>query len=478
MSEAPKFGTSGLRGLVTDLTDELVMRYVAAFMRACETGGRVFVGEDLRASSPRIAAAVAAAVQSEGGEAVLCGQVPTPALALAAQAVGAAAVMVTGSHIPDDRNGLKFYTPAGEITKQDEEAIGAALRAAAPPAAAPATAREAGAGVLAAYRDRYLRAFAAPGSETPLSGLKLGLYQHSTVVRDLAAELLQALGAEVVPLARSDRFIPVDTEAVPAALRTDLRRWAADIGTDAIVSADGDADRPLLTDAAGTVIPGDLLGLLAARHLGADTVVTPVSSTTALERSGAFARVRRTRIGSPFVIAGIAAERAADPAARVLGFEANGGLLLGFESELPGGRLAPLVTRDALLPILAVLAAARSAGGVAALCAGLPLRATAADRLQRIDRDRAAALLDRLAVDPAARQALFGEPGAAPDLTDGLRVDLTGDRIVHLRLSGNAPELRCYAEADRPDRAEALVADTLDRLIRHEDGRLQSPDPA
>ena len=56
-----------------------------------------------------------------GMTAVGCGVVPTPALALEAARRGAAAVMVTGSHIPFDRNGLKFYRPGGEeITKADE----------------------------------------------------------------------------------------------------------------------------------------------------------------------------------------------------------------------------------------------------------------------------------------------------------------------------------------------------------------------
>lgn len=70
----------------------------------------------------------------------------------------------------------------------------------------------------------------------------------------------------------------------------------------------------------------------------------------------------RTRIGSPFVIAGMEAVLAAAPEARVAGYEANGGFLLGFAAEAPAGVLAPLMTRDSLLPILAPLVAARGAG--------------------------------------------------------------------------------------------------------------------
>lgn len=459
---APKFGTSGLRGLVAELTDALVAAHVAAFARCCDTGGQLFIGQDLRASSPRIAAAAAAAAAGAGLSVTDCGRLPTPALALAAAAAGAGAVMVTGSHIPDDRNGLKFYTRGGEITKADEAAIAAALEGGGTgaAAAAPAGMRTGGDAALGAYRERYLGAF-GPGA---LAGMTVGLYEHSTVARDLLAQMLAALGARLHRFGRSGRFVPVDTEAVPAETRAMLRAEAAAVPLDAIVSADGDADRPLLADAAGDVLPGDLAGLVTARLAGADTVVTPVSSSTAIERSGAFARVLRTRIGSPHVIAGIAAARAADPGAKVAGFEANGGFLLGFAARLPGGVLAPLATRDAALPILAVLAAARAAGGLAALVAGLPARATAADRLQGVAPERSAALLAALTADAAARARVFGAAETGRNLTDGLRLEFADGSIVHLRPSGNAPELRCYAEAGDAATASRLVAETLARL--------------
>ena len=130
--EAPKFGTSGLRGLVVALTDDLVARHVAGFVTACDAGETVLIGEDLRPSSPDIARMAARAVVASGARAVLCGPLPTPALALAAGAGGTGAIMVTGSHIPADRNGLKFYTIAGEITKEDEAVITRAARSPAP----------------------------------------------------------------------------------------------------------------------------------------------------------------------------------------------------------------------------------------------------------------------------------------------------------------------------------------------------------
>jgi len=122
----PKFGTSGLRGLVVELTPELVSAHVDAFLQACPVGTGLFVGRDLRPSSPDIAGMIIDAARARGVDVTDCGDILTPGLALAAMSAGAAAVMVTGSHIPADRNGLKFYTPEGEITKDHETAILAA----------------------------------------------------------------------------------------------------------------------------------------------------------------------------------------------------------------------------------------------------------------------------------------------------------------------------------------------------------------
>jgi len=445
---APKFGTSGLRGLVTELTPALVAAYVAAFVRACPMGTGLFAGQDLRASSPRIAADVIAAARARGLAVTDCGAVPTPALALAAMGAGAAAVMVTGSHIPADRNGLKFYTPAGEITKAQEGAILAALDApAAVVAHGPLTPADPG----PAFLGRYVTAFGAQA----LAGRRIGVWSHSAVGRDLLIGTLQALGAEAVEIERSEIFIPVDTEAVPPGARALLARVAAEHGLDAIASTDGDGDRPLLADAAGRVISGDVLGQITARLMGADVVVTPVSSNTGVEALG-FDRVIRTRIGSPFVIAGMEGTLAASPGTRVVGYEANGGFLLGFDAAL-AGPLPALMTRDSHLPIIAPLVAAGD-DGLAALVAAQPARFTAADRLAEVPPQASATLVARLAADPAEFLSVLDEgPLVARDRTDGLRLTLASGRILHLRPSGNAPELRLYTEAETAPAAQALL---------------------
>ena len=455
---APKFGTSGLRGLVVDLTPDLVAGHIRAFIASCPTGTGLWVGRDLRPSSPDLAATVLQAAQAAGLATVDCGAVPTPALALAAMQAGAAAVMVTGSHIPADRNGLKFYLPHGEIAKTDEAAILAALGAPAPdvpPAPLPRRHDSAGADWVA----RYVTAFGPQA----LAGLRLGVWSHSAVSRDLLLDTVRALGGEAVELGRSDIFIPVDTEAVPAAARADLALWAAGHRLDAILSTDGDGDRPLLTDATGQVIPGDVLGQITAAVLRAEVVVTPVSSNTGVEASGRFARVIRTRIGSPFVIAGM---EGAGPVP-VVGYEANGGFLLGFTAEGPAGPLPPLATRDSLLPMIAPLSRARAAGGLAALVAAEPPRFTAADRLEEIPTETSRALMAGFDADPARLAGFLaglGEVLAATDRTDGLRLTLASGRVVHMRPSGNAPEFRLYAEAESPGIAATLLTQGLTAL--------------
>ncbi len=459
------FGTSGVRGLVSSLTPGLCRAYVEAFLAMLEAPPKsLLIGHDLRPSSPDIARACHDAARRKGIATVNAGVLPTPALALAAEALGCPAIMVTGSHIPFDRNGMKFYRAEGEISKADEQRILASevrwpLDDSVPLPLPPADGQ-----ALSLYLARYRQAFDAQA----LEGLRIGIYEHSSVARDMLHELFRGLGAKTVGLARSEGFVAIDTEAVREEDRALALAWAADGTLDAIVTTDGDADRPLIADETGQWLRGDTLGLLCARELSAGTVVTPVSSTTALEASGLFAEVRRTRIGSPHVIAAMQDARHRP----VVGFEANGGFLLGTAATLYGRPLAALPTRDAVLPLLLVLAAARRDGcALSGLLAGLPRRISFSGRLQDVDAARCRALMAEAEQSDAAMERLFGARPIAIDRTDGLRVTLEGGDILHVRPSGNAPELRCYAEAESAERAERLCGACLSRISRLLSGR-------
>ncbi len=453
-----KFGTSGLRGLVTDLVGAPSATYAAAFFRSVGAEGderRVVIGRDLRDSSEGIAKTVAGAAAASGFTAIDCGALPTPALALEAMRRRAFAVMVTGSHIPEDRNGLKFYRPDGEITKADEVAILAALKDenAGDPAATPSAATpepEA----IARYHRRYGAAFPAD----LLTGLHVAVYQQSSVARDVLVDLLEALGARVTAIGRASRFIPIDTEAHRPEDVTYIREAMASGEFDALVTTDGDADRPLVADGTGRILRGDHLGLITARFLGADAVVVPVTVGSALERSGGFGRVVRTKVGSPFVIAGME-ETTRDGAKLIVGYEANGGFLLGSDVALANGTLPALPTRDAMLPIVATLAAAKRAGlSLADLVASLDAGEMASDRLPETPSEKSSAFLAKLTED-AFRSDFLRPVGTVEsvDSRDGVRMVLSGHRTIHFRASGNAPELRCYAEAKTADEAQDLV---------------------
>lgn len=450
-----KFGTSGLRGLAVELEGEAARRYAAAFLRhvsglAGAGAGQVFLGRDFRQSSPAILADCAAAIAAAGLEPVDCGTIPTPALALHAMAAGGAAIMVTGSHIPADRNGLKFYLPGGEISKADEAGILAALRDETIPDLIAGMANEAGAAA-----ERYFARFAGLLPPGALTGLRVGVFEHSTVARDLLMRILGHFGAEVVSLDRRDGFVAVDTEAFGDAVFAPLAGWVAQRKLDAIVSADGDGDRPLLMDRHGAFVRGDVLGLLAAQCLGADSVVTPVTSNSAIERTGFFRNVVRTRVGSPYVV-----EAMAGASGAVVGFEANGGTFVGEGVRVGGRALAPLATRDAVLPILCALGLAAQQGkALEQLVAALPLQHALADRLQDVPSEKSAAFLNRLAGDEGYAQRLFAPHGIASlsDI-DGLQFRTLSGDMVHFRASGNAPELRCYVEGSTPEMARELLA--------------------
>jgi phosphomannomutase len=466
------FGTSGARGLVRAMTDEVCYAFTRAFLQSLEDGGglgaptAVGVAGDLRSSTGRIMTAVTRACVDHGHRPINCGRIPSPAAALLGLDKRIPTVMVTGSHIPDDRNGIKFNKASGEILKADEAIIkrqtvtlpdhfdqnGMILPGAVP--AVPSVSDEA----RSAYVRRFLSAFPA----AMLRGKRIVVYEHSSVARDILVEILGGLGADVLRVGASEAFIPVDTEAIRPADVDAAQRWAGEHQPFAIVSTDGDADRPLIGDEHGRWLRGDVAGILCAKYAGADVVVTPVSCNTAVEKCGLFDRVVRTKIGSPFVIEQML--RAVEAGGKcVVGYEANGGFLTASPVRLRQGSLSPLPTRDAVVVILSILGLAVDGGvSVSSLLEGLPSRFTASDRLTDFPTDRSAALLSEMTrKGPVDLEAALGK-AVAVDVTDGLRVTFDSGEIAHLRASGNAPELRCYAEASTEKRAREITSVVLD----------------
>ena len=249
----------------------------------------------------------------------------------------------------------------------------------------------------------------------------------------------------------------MDTEAIRPEDVQLAADWARSGKYDAIVSADGDSDRPLVSDERGNWLRGDIAGILCAKFLQADSISTPVSCNTAVEKCGWFREVRRTRIGSPFVVAAMN-EATAAGSKRVVGYEANGGFLLNSDIEIGGKKLRALPTRDAMIVILGVLLLAKQQHEkVSQLAASLPARFTASDRLKNFATEKSRAILAGFdsgseAADKAALEKKFGEicgHVTALNRTDGLRIIFANEEIIHLRLSGNAPN---FGATPKPNR--------------------------
>lgn len=465
-----QFGTSGARGLVTDMTDEVCYAYTAAFIQYLEEAGEakgtgvIAVGGDLRQSTDRIMRAAAKAVEHKGYTPMNCGKLPSPALANYGLVKGIPTVMVTGSHIPEDRNGIKYTKKEGEILKQDEAGI-KRQEVTLPEGlfddrgmfAIDMELPQADTEAIDLYINRYLEFF----PNNCLKGKKVGVYQHSAVGREQMVTIFSGLGADVTALGFSDTFIPVDTEAVRPEDVNAAKQWIKEYRFDSIVSTDGDSDRPLISDENGKWLRGDVAGILCAAYLGADAVATPVSCNSAVEKCGLFKKVYRTRIGSPFVIEGM--QRGLKGGARrVVGYEANGGFLSACDIESAGKILKALPTRDAVILHIAIMLLSIEKGKkISELAAELPQRFTFSDRLKDFPTEKSKAKIAGFCSGDEAKnretiEAAFGlhfGTVASMDTTDGLRITFDSGEIAHLRPSGNAPEFRCYNEADTESRA-------------------------
>lgn len=471
-SSGVKFGTSGARGLVSDMTDEVCFAYTTAFLQHLQSqalitqGSQVAVAGDYRASSPRIMKAVGLAIEKAGFKPVNCGFVPTPAVAAYAMQRGIPSIMVTGSHIPDDRNGIKFYKPEGEILKDDEQGMcsrSVDMEAGVFDEQGQMLAEFAWAVETSDAYTEFVQRYLDFLPKNCLQGKRIGVYEHSSVARETLKDVMQGLGADVVCLGFSDKFIPVDTEAVRDEDVQLAKAWAAEHQLDCIVSADGDGDRPLVSDEHGVWLRGDVIGIITAHFLGAEHVVTPVSCNSAVEKSGYFKSVRRTRIGSPFVIE-VMNELLAKGQQNIVGYEANGGFLTASDIEQHGKVLTALPTRDAVIvPLALLLASIQTKQSISELMLTLPQRFTVSGRLKDFPTELSQQKLKGLQQDMGWLSDAFGAVENINE-TDGFRITFVSEEVVHLRPSGNAPELRCYVEANSEQRAEEMLSVCLSGL--------------
>jgi phosphoglucosamine mutase len=415
------FGTDGVRGVVgEDLTVELVEQLGKA-ATLWSGRGRVFVGRDTRGSGPELEEAFARGVVAAGGNAVLAGVLPTPAVALLALDLG---VVISASHNPPEYNGVKFFDRDGnKLTDASEEEIEALLDA-----------PERGGGRIDRVdvaTDSYLEHIVERFG-TDLTGLRIVVDCANGAYAGLAPEAFERLGAQVVAIGNSPDGTNIN-EGCGATDLVALSKKVVETGFDLGVAFDGDGDRMLAVDGNGEVVDGDQVLAVLALHLEVDvvavTVMTNLGFHRLMEERGI--RVVTTAVGDRYVLEALRREQGH------LGGEQSGHVIY----------LRDHVTGDGLAAALLLCAAVRGT--------------TLAD---------AAAVMPRYAQAKAnVRVARREVPEAALAEAERLNAELNGTGRVLVRASGTEPLIRVLGEAETEEKARDLCG-TIASLVQEELG--------
>jgi phosphoglucosamine mutase len=418
------FGTDGVRGVVgEDLTPELVARLGHA-ATLWSPGGRVFVGRDTRASGEELEEAFARGVVSAGGNAVLAGVLPTPAVALLALDLG---VVVTASHNPPQYNGVKFFDRDGQkLTDAAEEEIEALL-----PEDGPLDGQSGQVDHVGVATDSYLdHVVERFGSD--LSGLRLVVDCANGAYSGIAPAAFERLGASVTAIGSE----PDGTNINCGCGATDLcalQQTVTSAGADLGVAFDGDGDRMLAVDARGQAVDGDQILAILMLHLDVELVAVTVMANLGLHRLAEERGIRvvTTDVGDRYVLEALRREGG------VLGGEQSGHIIY----------LRDHVTGDGLAAALL-------------LCGALEGRTL----------EEAAAVMPRL---PQAKENIRVAERALPQAllkeVERLNERLDGHGRVLVRPSGTEPVIRVLAEAETGREAEEACA-TISALVRRELG--------
>ena len=416
------FGTDGVRGVVDeDVTPELVERLGKA-ATLWSDGRRVFVGRDTRASGPELEEAFARGVVAAGGNAVLGGVLPTPAVALLALDLGA---VISASHNPPEYNGVKIFGPGGrKLSDAEEEEIEALLDA--PSAAEPGRTDR-----VAIAPDSYLEHITERfGSD--LTGLRVAVDCANGAYSELAPKAFESLGAQVTAVAVDPDGTNINVDCGATDLRT-LQQTVAEGGFDLGVAFDGDGDRVLALDAQGRLVDGDQILAVLALHLDVDLVAVTVMTNLGFHRLAAEhgIRVVTTDVGDRYVLEALRRDGG------VLGGEQSGHIIY----------LRDHVTGDGLAAAL-LLCGALEGRTLAEVAGVMPKYPQVTENIRTSATELPASLRREIA-----------------RINDGLGEE---GRVL-VRPSGTEPVVRILTEAPTPEKAADLCA-TIAALVRRELG--------
>ena len=361
------FGTDGIRGTANTepMTAGTALRVGMAAGRHFRRGDhrhRVVIGKDTRLSGYMIEPALTAGFISMGMDVILVGPMPTPAVAMLTRSLRAdLGVMISASHNPYQDNGIKLFGPdafklSDEVESEIEAHIdnGVAQDVAAPDQLGRALRLDDAQG---RYGEFVKQTF--PRGLT-LEGLKVVIDCANGAAYKVAPEVLWELGADVVPLGVEPDGFNINRGCGSTDTEVMCRQVVAQ-GADLGIALDGDADRVLIADETGSLVDGDQIMALVARHwqrvgsLKGGGVVSTVMANLGFERflSGLSLKLDRTQVGDRYVVEHMRTH------GFNLGGEPSGHIIMGDYST----------TGDGLIAALQVLAAIVESGRPAsALC--------------------------------------------------------------------------------------------------------------
>jgi phosphoglucosamine mutase len=436
------FGTDGVRGragedLTRDLAYGLGRAAVVVLGRHGQGRPTFVVGRDPRASGEWLEDALTEGIREAGGDVILAGVEPTPAIAYMTVDLGASSgVVISASHNPAPDNGIKFFAANGmKLPDALEDEIEAALAQGIGTLAAEAhgTIRP-----VAEGRERYLRHLEA-AAEARLDGMRVVVDCANGAASEIAPELLARLGAEVHAIHAEPDGLNINDGCGalhPEVVAAEVVR----LGFDAGVCHDGDADRALFADARGNVLDGDhVLAACGTAMRDAGSLVGDALVATVMSNVGLLLAMRE---------AGIEVVQAKVGDRYVLEEMERRGLTLGGEQSGHVIFREQATTGDGLLTAVRFLSlAARRGVSVGELASVMRRFPQVLLNVQVRDRE-ALGGAEAVSAATAEAEAALGERGR-----------------VLVRPSGTEPLVRVMVEAETQDEA-AKHADAIAEVVR------------
>jgi phosphoglucosamine mutase len=430
------FGTDGIRGVANahPITPELALQlgraitFVAARGKSYAHVPRILIGKDTRLSGYMLETALAAGVCSMGGRVILCGPVPTPAVAHLTVSMRAdAGIVISASHNAYQDNGIKIFGADGFKLPDEAEAEIEQLMS------DDKLPRQTGPGVgraekLEDSRARYVVFLKQTFPRNlSLDGVRIVVDAAHGAAYKVAPLVFHELGANVTAIGCKPNGVNINKDAGalhPDNARAEVVKKGAAIG----IALDGDADRVIVIDERGQIVDGDAVMAMCAERMVLDgelkkkTVVATVMSNLGLERAmhRMGGKLVRTAVGDRYVVEAMRA----------------GGYNLGGEQSGHLVFLDHASTGDGIIGALQVLALM--------MRTGKPLSQLAKDAMERVPQ-----VLENVTL--AARRPLE-QMAALREATAKIEGELGSDGRVLVRWSGTEPKLRIMLEGPNEDR--------------------------